>query len=105
MTTDERFERLNSRFDRLDSYLLRFREETTQRLNVVDIRLDALSEVAASIDRQLPVITKAILDFGILAGKLAREQMESSDLAERVARLEEQLSHLTNPPFLRRMVS
>lgn len=56
MTTDQRF-------DRIDRYMLEFREEVVRRPDAVDHRLDILSATVANFDSRFPPITKALLDW------------------------------------------
>jgi hypothetical protein len=88
MTHEERFdridanmERLSERLDasvaridatlaRLSEYILEFRQETAQRLEVIENRLDVLTATVANMDSRFPPITRAILDFGKLATQL-----------------------------------
>ena len=86
MTVDERFDRLDESVSRLSRYVTEMREESTHRFDVIDQRLDILSATVASLDSRFPPLTKAILDFGTLAGRLTREQSRvvGDDLAARV---------------------
>lgn len=94
VTTDERLDQIlnrldamDKRFDRVDDYLLRFRNEVTARLDVIENRLDTISPLLMGIEQRLQPLTKAVLDFGTVATKLTRDQ----------ARLEERVSKLVDP--------
>jgi hypothetical protein len=101
MTTDERFDRIDGSIQTLTRYVLELREETANRLETIDNRLDILSSTVANLDSRLPPLTKAILDFGSLAAQLVREQSRqksgAADLVARVAKLEEIVSKLVEP--------
>jgi archaellum component FlaC len=105
MTTDERFDRLDRSVgdlarsvETLTRYVLDLRQETADRLQTIENRLDMLASTVTNIDSRLPALTKAILDFGSLSTQLVREQSgqknSTSDLLARVARLEETVSRL-----------
>jgi archaellum component FlaC len=105
MTADERFDRIDDSFQRIDDsfqrltrYIMEFREEATQRFQVIDHRLEMLSATVANIDARFPPLTKSLLDFGTLASRLVQEQTRekdlSTDLAERVTKLEQQVAKL-----------
>jgi ABC-type transporter Mla subunit MlaD len=108
MTTEERFDRVDSAIERLcglhgtlTGYVLDFRQETATRLQTIDNRLDILSSTLASLDSRHPALTKAILDFGSLATQLQREQSRQkdtvTDLSTRVAKLEDVVPKLIDP--------
>jgi hypothetical protein len=101
MTTEERFDRVDSAIERLTQYVLDLRQETATRLQTIDDRLDILSSTVASLDSRHPALTKAILDFGSLATQLQREQWKLkdtvTDVSTRVAKLEEIVPKLIDP--------
>jgi chromosome segregation ATPase len=108
MTTDERFDRVDSAIERLSDqhrtltqYVLDLRQETAARLQTIDNRLDILSSTLASLDSRHPALTKALLDFGSLATQLQREQSRLkdtvTDVSTRVAKLEEIVPKLIDP--------
>jgi len=98
---DESIGRLSQSVDRLTQYVIDLREEPSSRLQVIDSRLDFLSSTVASIDVRLPALTKATLEAGSLASQLVREQSRqrdsATDLASRVANLEEKVSKFVDP--------
>jgi hypothetical protein len=98
---DTRLDAVDARFDRQDDYLLRFRSEVIGRFDVIDQRLDFLANSFNRLDVQVPPLNRAVVDFGILAGQFAREQMvtkeRDADIVGRIARLEEQVSRLIKP--------
>jgi hypothetical protein len=114
-TQDERFDRIdaaierlsqrtNERFDSLTQYVLDFREETMNRLRLIESRLDLQAATLASIDSRdsrLPALTKAVLDSGTVSTQVILEQSRqktyASDLASRVAKLEETIANLVKP--------
>jgi phage shock protein A len=67
-------ESLTKSHESLTRYVLDFRQETAERLHVIDNRLDTLSATVQNLDSRLPALTKAILDFGTLTSRLSREQ-------------------------------
>jgi len=98
---DTRLDAVDARFDRQDDYLLRFRSEVIGRFEIIDRRLDFLANSFNKLDMQVPPLNRAVVDFGILAGQFAREQMitkeRDADIVARIARLEEQVSKLIKP--------
>jgi tetrahydromethanopterin S-methyltransferase subunit G len=97
---DRRLDSVDARFDRQDEFILQFRAEVLRRFDIIDHRLDFLASSFNKLDMQVPPLNRAIVDFGVLAGQFAREQMftkeRDADIATRIARLEDQLSKL-NP--------
>jgi hypothetical protein len=87
MTTDERLDELTRSMKAIEGYLLQFRAEVTERLQIIENRLDTISSVMMSLDSRLQPITKAVLDFGSVATRLTRDH----------ARLEEKVSKLVDP--------
>jgi hypothetical protein len=87
MSTDERF-------DRLEKYLLEFRDEMSRRLEVIENRLDFLSTTVANLDARMPPMSNALLESGVLSSRLVRDQ---ADLAGRLTRLEEKVARLMEP--------
>lgn len=115
MTQEERFdridaslERLSQRFDarldglsdRLDGLTDRL-QEMISRLTVIENRLDILTATVGNIEARFPTITKAVFDAGALASQLVIEQSKqkasATDLASRVAKLEEAVAKLEKP--------
>ncbi|MEI9970990.1 MAG: hypothetical protein WDO73_02455 [Ignavibacteriota bacterium] len=98
---DGRLDAVDARFDRQDDYLLRFRSEVMGRFDVIDQRLDFLASSFNKLDMQVPPLNRAVVDFGILAGQFAPEQMvtkeRDADIVTRIARLEDQVSKLMKP--------
>jgi uncharacterized protein YlxW (UPF0749 family) len=98
---DKSIEHLTQSIDRLTQYVVDLRDETTSRLQVIENRLDFLSLTVASIDSRLPALTKATLETGSLTSQLVREQARqkdsATDLASRVAKLEEKVSRFVDP--------
>src|SRR5580698_3138029 len=102
MTTDERFDRLDASIERLNDsvgeikssiaqlrdysaqltisvehvtqYLLDFRQEAIQHLEVIDGRLDVLTATITTIDARFPPFTKGLLDFGKISTQLTNDQ-------------------------------
>ena len=72
---DRRLDAVDARFDGLDDYLLRFRSEVIGRFDVIDQRLDFLASSFSRLDVRVPPLNRAVVEFGILAGQFAREQM------------------------------
>jgi uncharacterized protein YicC (UPF0701 family) len=119
MTQDERFDRIDANIERLSERLaassasldahinhltqfaLDFREETAQRLEIIDNRLDVMAANINNIEARFPTITKAILDFGKhttqLTNEQARNKVVNADLAARMGSLEEKVSKLIHP--------
>jgi hypothetical protein len=95
---DARLDKMDARFDRIDDYLLKFRSEVLERFETIDRRVDFLAASFSKMDVQLPVLNKSVIDFGILAGQIARERMEASghelDLLNRIVKLEEKFAKL-----------
>jgi len=100
-SVNERFDRVDKSIERLTQYVIDLRDETTSRLQVIENRLDFLSLTVASIDSRLPALTKATLETGSLTSQLVREQARqkdsATDLASRVAKLEEKVSRFVDP--------
>jgi len=98
---DARFDKIDTRFDRVDDYILKFPSEVLSRFDIIDQRLDFLASSFNKLDMQVPPLNRAVVDFGILAGQFAREQMftreHDADIATRIARLEDQVSKLIKP--------
>ena len=98
---DESIGRLAQSLDRLTQYVLDLREENTSPLQVIENRLDVLSLTVVSIDSRMPALTKAMLETGSLASQLVREQSRqrdsATDLASRVAKLEDKVSRFVDP--------
>jgi uncharacterized protein YlxW (UPF0749 family) len=98
---DASIERLAQSLDHLTRYVIDLREEATSRLQVIENRLDFFSLTIASIDSRMPALTKATLDTGSLTTQLVREQARhrdsATDLASRVAKLEEKVSRFMDP--------
>jgi archaellum component FlaC len=108
---DERFdridaaiERLGQRFDGLTQYVVDFREETMNRLRVIESRLDLQAATLTSIDSRdsrLPALTKAVLDAGAFSSQLAielsRQKGSAADFASRLEKLEETVATLVKP--------
>ena len=101
MTTDERLDRIEKAIERLEGYVLGFRDETIRRLEIIEQRLDMLSATAATVDLRLGGISKAILDSGSFATQSLRDQSRAretvSEISHRVSRLEEQMPKPVNP--------
>jgi chromosome segregation ATPase len=103
-TIDDRLIATNDRLDastaRLTNFMLEMRTEIIRRLDSIDQRLEFLGSSVLNMESRFPPVTKAIVDFGVLAGQLSRDQMQArerdADLASRVARLEDQMSKLIN---------
>jgi hypothetical protein len=97
----ERLDDHTKRLDTLTRCLLDFRTESVRRFEAVDERLGFLTSAIHNMDARFPPMSKAITDFGELASRLTGEQWRTKDvagdLAERVARLEEQVSKLMKP--------
>ena len=89
------------RLDGLTRYVLDLRSEVVRRFDAVDQRLEFLGNAYGNLDSRLPPMNEALIDFSTLAGQLTREQWQSKDvtdgLADRLTRLEEQVSKLLNP--------
>jgi hypothetical protein len=94
-------ERVTQSLDHLTRYVMDLREEAISRLQVIENRMDFFSLTIASIDSRLPALTKATLETGSLATQLVREQARhrdsATDLASRVAKLEEKVSRFMDP--------
>jgi len=99
MSIDEQLDRIDAsikaqgeRFDRIDDYLLRFRGEMLQRLEIIDQRLDVMSHTVAGIpalEAKFAPLSQAILDFGSLSSRITRDQWVQKDAAaDMVARIE-----------------
>jgi hypothetical protein len=85
MTHEERFDRIDANIGRLNDtfresirqltqFVLDFRQETIQHLEVIDGRLDVLTATITSIDSRFPPLTKALLDFGKISTHLTNDQ-------------------------------
>jgi prefoldin subunit 5 len=103
MTTDERLERIEqsienlarttenlarsteSNFQNLTRYVLELRTETTGRLEIIENRLEVLAATFSSLDSRLVPLTKAILEFGVIATRLQREQTRIAKLVDPAA--------------------
>ena len=72
---DRRLDSVDARFDRQDAFILQFRAEVLRRFEIIDHRLDFLASSFNKLDMQVPPLNRAIVDFGVLAGQFAREQM------------------------------
>jgi hypothetical protein len=105
MTADERFDRIDRSFEALTQslntltrYVLDFREETVNRLQTIENRLELFASSFAGLDSRLPALTKGIMDLGAGATQFEREQWKqreaAADLASRVAKLEQIVSKL-----------
>jgi DNA repair ATPase RecN len=101
MTIDERLDRIDRSLKTLTEYVLDLRQETANRLQTIDNRLDIVSSTLANVDSRLPALTKAVLDFGSISAGLMREQSKQKDagtaLAARVEKLEDLVSRLVEP--------
>jgi hypothetical protein len=84
----------------LTKYVLDFREETTNRLQVIESRLDFLSLTVASFESRFPALTKSALDTGSFVTQMVREQSKQKDSAQDLAgpltAMEAQVSKLLN---------
>jgi 3-dehydroquinate dehydratase len=87
MSTDERFDRIDASIGDLKQYLIAMRTETINRLDIIENRLDTLTNTVHSIDLRLPALSKAIADFGSVATRLTRDH----------AALEAKVSKLVDP--------
>jgi hypothetical protein len=96
MTTDERLDRIEKSIENLarsmDSnqqhvmrYLLDFRSETINRLEIMDSRLTTLTGLYQSVEARMAPLSKAILDFGGIANRLQIEQSRLAKLVEPAA--------------------
>jgi chromosome segregation ATPase len=116
---DARFDRMDQRFDRIDHsienltqrvthveesldnltrYVLEFRQETLNRFQAIETRLDIPMSIATSMESKLPPLSKAIADYGTLSTQIVAQQWKQTDntfdLARRVLKLEEIVSKL-----------
>jgi chromosome segregation ATPase len=116
---DQRFDRVDERFDRVDQsietlnqrvgrveqsldnltrYVLEFRQETLNRFQAIETRLDIPMSIATSMESKLPPLSKAIADFGALSTQIVAHQWKQTDntfdLVTRVTKLEEIVSKL-----------
>lgn len=96
--TDERLDHTNERLDSFFRYVLEFRTEAIQRFDYLDQRSEYFVTTVHNIDARFMPMNKAILDFGNTGAQMLREQSRqkeaNANLADRVARLEEQLAKL-----------
>lgn len=92
---------MKEQIQNLTSYDLDFRTETIHRFEAIEQRFDLMTSAVHSIDVRLPSLNKAISDFGATATQVIREQWKAKDLttdmADRLAHLEEQVSKLIKP--------
>jgi DNA repair ATPase RecN len=97
----ERIDGLTEQIQYLTSHILDFRTEAIRRFESIEQRLDLMTSAVHSIDVRLPSLNKAISDFGATATQVIREQWKAkdltTDLADRLTRLEEQVSKLIKP--------
>ena len=91
---DERFDRIDRSIERLTRYVLDFRQEAAERLQVLEGRLEIVAITVANTETRFPPFTKGILDFGITSTNLLREQSKQRDSQSdlRLAKLEEMVS-------------
>jgi hypothetical protein len=98
MTIDERFDRLDGSVERLSKYTADLKEAVLDRLTTLENRLDATGATLTGIEMRLPAFTKAMHETGALATELVKRQAElkasDTDLAARVAKLEQAISKL-----------
>jgi len=98
---DQRLDRMDQRFERIDQYVLEFRNEVARRLDLLDNGLRLMSSAVYSIETRIQPFTKGMLEYGVIASQIAVEQGQlktgHSDLAERVAKLEELVASLIKP--------
>lgn len=110
MTVDERFERIEARLDQVESrltqYILDFRQEATQRLDIVDRRLDMLTAMMRTIDDRMAPFSKMMLDSSTVMGELMREltvmreqnrKTADAELQARLSKIEQNVAKLMNP--------
>lgn len=102
MTTDERFDRIDTvlermsqhaerRFDALTRYVADFRSEVIRRLDIIENRLGDQGATVANVEARLPALTASIFDAGSFATNQAKE---TASLSARVAKLEEAMAKL-----------
>jgi hypothetical protein len=101
---EERFNGIDARFERVDAaiasvntYVLNFRSETSQRFEAIEHRLDLMAGTLTAVEAYLPIITKAMLSAAALGTQFVLQKSVTNDIASRVAILEEQVSRLLNP--------
>jgi hypothetical protein len=92
VTTDEHLERIeksiadvNQHLASIDRYLLDFRTETINRLELIDSRLTTLAGLYQSLDARMSPLSKAVLDFGAIATRMQIEQSRVAKLVEPAA--------------------
>jgi hypothetical protein len=98
---DQRLGHMDQRFERMDQYVLEFRNEVARRLDLLENSLRLMSSAVFSIETRIQPFTKGMLEYGVIASQIALEQGRlktgHSDLAERVAKLEELVASLIKP--------
>jgi len=109
MSVDERLDRIEqamqagfnqnrAEFDRLNRHLLQMRTEVIRQLELVDPRLDVPENAVSGVQSRMPVLSKAVIDLGTLAGQVTKLQPHpldsSTDLAARLSKLDEQVAKL-----------
>ena len=77
MTTDERLERIEKSIADVNRYLVDFRSETINRLEIIDSRLTTLTGLYQSVEARMAPLSKAVLDSGAIANRM---QIDSRDL-------------------------
>jgi hypothetical protein len=85
MTTDERLDQILKRLDGIDKYLLGFRSEVVQSLEIIDSRLATQAALYQSLDVRMSAFAKAALDMGAIATRLQTEQSRIARLVEPAA--------------------
>jgi hypothetical protein len=85
MTTDERLDAIDNHLDRIDKFLLDFRNETANRLDIIDSRLTLLAGLYQSLEPRLSIFAKAVLDFDATVARLQNEQSRIARLVEPAA--------------------
>lgn len=85
MTTDERLERIEKSIADVNRYLVDFRSETINRLEIIDSRLTTLTGLYQSVEARMAPLSKAVLDFGAIANRMQIEQSRLAKLVEPAA--------------------
>jgi hypothetical protein len=85
MTTDERLERIEKSIADVNRYLVDFRSETINRLEIIDSRLTTLTGLYQSLEARMAPLSKAVLDFGAIANRMQIEQSRLAKLVEPAA--------------------
>jgi hypothetical protein len=73
MGDEQRFDRIDESLSRLSNYLVAFRGEMVQRLDLIEHRLDLAATSISTFDTRVAAITKAMLETGALSTKVLRD--------------------------------